>query len=215
MTATFTAGQTLTAVQTNTDLANPTGMLAPFAGSTQPTGWLLCDGTSKTSAAYPDLFAVIGYTYGGSAGTFYLPDMRGRIPMGAGTGAGQSTTTTPLSGTGIPTGGNALTARARGDWGGEETHLLTGAESGTSAHGHTASSPAHTHGPGSSNTFLTWDGGTLGVASGGGLAQAVGSPATTAATAATVNVANSTAANASSRAPVIAPFVVLNYIIKT
>lgn len=209
MTITFTAGQTLTAVQTNTDLANPTGMLAPFAGATQPTGWLLCDGTSKTSAAYPDLFAVIGYTYGGSAGTFYLPDMRGRIPMGAGTGTGLN-----ASGTGAPTG-TAQTARARGEWGGEETHLLTGAESGTSAHGHTASSPAHSHGPQGHNNFLAWDGGTLGVASGGGLAQATGSPNSTTSVAATVTVVNSVAANASSRHAVVAPFVVLNYIIKT
>lgn len=211
MTITFVAGQTLTAAQTNTELANPTGMLAPFAGSTQPTGWLLADGTAVNRTTYADLFAVINTTYGAGDGstTFNLPDLRGRLPMGAGTGTGLN-----ASGTGAPTG-SAQTARTRGAWGGEETHLLTGAESGTSAHGHTASSPAHTHGPGSSNTFLTWDGGTLGVASGGGLAQAVGSPATTAATAATVTVANSTAANASSRHAVVPPFVVLNYIIKT
>ena len=62
--------------------ASPTGSLTPFAGSSAPTGWLLCDGSSKLVADYPNLYGVIGYTYGGAGANFSLPDMRGRAPFG-------------------------------------------------------------------------------------------------------------------------------------
>ena len=48
-----------------------------------PYHWLLCDGMSLSSVNYPDLYAVIGTTYGGTGPTdFFLPDLRGRVPMG-------------------------------------------------------------------------------------------------------------------------------------
>lgn len=62
----------------------PTGVLYPYAGSTAPSGYLLCDGSSVSTTTYSALFAVIGYTYGGSGGSFSLPDCRGRMPIGAG-----------------------------------------------------------------------------------------------------------------------------------
>jgi microcystin-dependent protein len=66
---------------------NPTGMVVPYAGSAAPTGWLLCDGASKLRTDYADLFTVIGTTYGNADGShFNLPDLRGRAPIGAGTG---------------------------------------------------------------------------------------------------------------------------------
>jgi microcystin-dependent protein len=50
------------------------------------TGWLLCDGRSVLRATYPDLFAVIGTTFGAVDGThFTLPDYRGRALVGLGT----------------------------------------------------------------------------------------------------------------------------------
>lgn len=48
------------------------------------SGWLLCDGSSYLNATYPTLFDSIGYMFGGSAGTFAVPDLRGRVPMGTG-----------------------------------------------------------------------------------------------------------------------------------
>jgi microcystin-dependent protein len=58
-----------------------------FAGATAPAGWLLCQGQSltATNTVYSSLFAAIGYTYGGSAGTFQLPDLRSSFAQGAGT----------------------------------------------------------------------------------------------------------------------------------
>ena len=57
----------------------PTGSVLTFAGSAAPTGWLVCDGASLSTTAYASLFAVIGYTFGGSGGSFNLPDLRGRF----------------------------------------------------------------------------------------------------------------------------------------
>ena len=120
----------------------PTGALMPYAGASAPTGYLLCDGSSVSSSTYLALHAVISNTYGGSAYTgaaglnFTLPDLRGRLPMGAGTGTGQN-----ASGTGAPSG-TAQTARTRGQWLGEETHLLTTAELASHTHANTVGSSA-------------------------------------------------------------------------
>jgi Phage Tail Collar Domain len=41
----------------------PTGMIAPFAGSVPPQGWILCNGEAVDKTEYPELFAVIGTVY--------------------------------------------------------------------------------------------------------------------------------------------------------
>jgi microcystin-dependent protein len=68
----------------------PVGGLMPYAGATSPEGWLLCDGTAINRTTYANLFAVLGTTYGSGNGTttFNVPDMRSRMPMGAGAGTG-------------------------------------------------------------------------------------------------------------------------------
>lgn len=68
--------------------AVPVGSVIPFAGSSAPTGWLLCDGTVKSRTTYANLFAEISTTYGAGDGstTFNLPDMRGRVPVGLDSG---------------------------------------------------------------------------------------------------------------------------------
>lgn len=61
----------------------PIGAIIDFAGSSAPTGWLLCYGQSLSTTTYAALFAVIGTTYGtGGAGTFNVPDLRGRTGFG-------------------------------------------------------------------------------------------------------------------------------------
>lgn len=88
------------------DAKLPAGTITMFAGSTAPAGWLICDGRSVSSAAYPELYAVIGTTYGGYGTNFQLPDLRGRFPAGKDTG----------------------TFATLGGKGGEEKHTLTIAE---------------------------------------------------------------------------------------
>lgn len=54
-----------------------------------PVGWAVCDGTPLSVAAYGPLFQQIGYRFGGSGGTFNLPDLRdGQIAIGVGAGPG-------------------------------------------------------------------------------------------------------------------------------
>lgn len=63
----------------------PIGSVLLWPDDTLPTGFLWCNGQTVTVSAYPDLYAVIGTTWGGTPGTnFDLPDMRLQFPMGAG-----------------------------------------------------------------------------------------------------------------------------------
>lgn len=70
----------------------PIGTILPFAGDvTDATvsallneeGWLPCIGLSFNKKDYRDLFAVIGYRFGGGGDFFNLPDARGLFIRGA------------------------------------------------------------------------------------------------------------------------------------
>lgn len=99
--------------------ATPAGFIQMFGGTSGsiPSGWLLCDGSAVSRTTYADLFTAIGTSWGTGDGstTFNVPDLRGRAPIGVGTGTG-------------------LTARTLGQKDGHETHTLTESEM-----------PAHTH----------------------------------------------------------------------
>lgn len=59
------------------------GMMVLSARSSAPAGWLLCDGTAYNQADYPALYNAIGEAFGvGGAGTFKVPDLRGKMPIG-------------------------------------------------------------------------------------------------------------------------------------
>ena len=65
----------------------PIASIIPYGGPTAPAGWLLCDGAEIQTSEYSELFDAIKYTYGDPAtllglGTFRLPDLRGRFPLG-------------------------------------------------------------------------------------------------------------------------------------
>jgi microcystin-dependent protein len=68
------------------DAAVPIGSIIPFAGNRIPVGYLLCDGSEVSQARYPNLYDVIGNTYGipnpNNIDTFKLPDLRGRFALG-------------------------------------------------------------------------------------------------------------------------------------
>lgn len=66
----------------------PVGTIQIYAGTTAPTGWLLCNGDTvpngsgtvqSVTANYAALYAVLSTTYGGAG---KLPDMQGRMPIG-------------------------------------------------------------------------------------------------------------------------------------
>ena len=68
---------------------NPPGLILPYGGDTAPEGgeWLLCDGQEYSKDDYFLLFDVIGYKFKPRSqvteGYFAVPDMRGRLPIGA------------------------------------------------------------------------------------------------------------------------------------
>ena len=55
-----------------------TGTIVPWGSVTPPSGFLECNGASVSTSTYAALFAVIGYTYGGSGASFTLPDLQDR-----------------------------------------------------------------------------------------------------------------------------------------
>lgn len=95
----------------------PAGTIIQSAAINVPDGWLNCDGTSCNKIFYADLFLAIGNVYGGLVSdlSFNLPDLRGRVGIGAGQGAD-------------------LTNRIMGQKSGEETHVLS-----------TGEMPSHSH----------------------------------------------------------------------
>lgn len=104
------------------------GEIISFAGATSPSGkWLICDGASILRSDYPDLFTVIGTTYGSVDSThFNVPDLSGRTIIGV-------------------SGSHAL-----GQNSGQETHTLTIGE--IPSHGHTDT--GHLHTVGNQGVFL-------------------------------------------------------------
>lgn len=96
----------------------PAGIILPYGGDTAPTGSKLCDGSSYLRSTEARLFAAIGTRYGApDASSFYVPDIRERIPVGKGT--------VPAHDTLGKTEGRAL-----GQRGTAHTHRLPGDGSG-------------------------------------------------------------------------------------
>ncbi len=68
------------------------GEIILFGGNFAPKGWATCDGQLLSIQQNTALFSILGTTYGGNGVTnFALPDLRGRVPVHAGTGPGLST----------------------------------------------------------------------------------------------------------------------------
>ena len=60
-----------------------TGSIIAFAGNSVPTGYLLCDSTQYDTTTYATLFAVLGYTYGGTGAFFNVPNLVNNFIKGA------------------------------------------------------------------------------------------------------------------------------------
>lgn len=83
------------------------GQITLTAANFAPRGWQTCDGQILQISQYSALFAILGVQFGGNGQTtFALPDLRGRVAIGSGSGPG-------------------LTPRVQGAKGGSETVTLT------------------------------------------------------------------------------------------
>src|SRR5687768_5904310 len=68
------------------------GEIRMFGGNFAPAGWMFCEGQLLPISENDTLFTLIGTTYGGDGQeTFALPDLRGRLPLHAGTGSSGTT----------------------------------------------------------------------------------------------------------------------------
>lgn len=107
----------------------PTGAVTAYAGSSAPTGWLLCDGSAVSRATYATLFAITSTLYGAGNGTttFNVPNLKGKIPVGFDAAETEFDTL--------------------GETGGEKTHVLTAAELAAHAHAIRLQTGTTTSGP--------------------------------------------------------------------
>jgi microcystin-dependent protein/phage baseplate assembly protein W len=110
---------------------SPLGVVIPYTVVAPPVGWMLCNGAAISRTTFPDLYALIGTTYGTGDGlsTFNIPDLRGRFLLGQGQGVG-------------------LTNRVLAAIGGEENHVISIAEMAAHTHGlsgHTHAGVDHLH----------------------------------------------------------------------
>lgn len=120
----------------------PAGSVIPYAGSSAPSGYLLCYGQAVSRTTYAALFSAISTTYGvgDNSTTFNVPDLRGRVVAGQDDMGGSSANRL----TGLTDGVDGDTLGGAG--GLESTTLtalhipeLTGTTNTTGAHTHTTS----------------------------------------------------------------------------
>ena len=91
----------------------PVGVISAYYGSSAPTGWLICDGSTFSAATYPALNTLLGGTT--------LPNLKGRVVVGV--DAAQTE------------------FDVIGETGGAKTHVLTTAE--LASHTHIQDAHAH------------------------------------------------------------------------
>lgn len=125
MTVTITPYVDVTAIMASVSKLTLIGTVIPYPSAVVPESWHACDGSALSKTEYPELYSVLGSTFGAETATeFYLPDLRGRTVIGT-------------------SGSHALAST-----GGVETQTLTVAQ--LPSHTHTvsasaASNGAHTH----------------------------------------------------------------------
>ena len=131
----------------------PPGVIMPYVVTSPPTGWLVCNGGGVSRSTYAALFAIIGTNFGSGDGvtTFNVPDLRGSVIAGY----------DPSNATGRLT--TSVSAASIGNFGGEQSHILSTDELAVhthnitdAGHNHNVTDPAHSHNvtdPGHSHTY--------------------------------------------------------------
>jgi len=155
------SADTITVTGTMAGIDNKSGMtgeIRMWGGTSAPTGWLLCDGASIARVGdYAALYAIIGTNFGTVDGdTFNVPDMKGRMPVGVGTGAGGGAEA--ATGGTVPVGGSDLTARSLGEWTGAE--VLSTAQMAAHTHTLTSGAPSDNTSDGTAPSTNSQSGGT-------------------------------------------------------
>lgn len=129
----------------NNALYVPVGSIITYAGSSSPSGWLVCDGSEVSKNNYNRLYSVIGNTYGSPSdpNNFNLPNLTNRVPVG-------KTIGTALGDLG---GNNSITISTlqlpshthTGTTNNSDSHVHTGTTDNNGSHTHGVTDPGHTH----------------------------------------------------------------------
>ena len=178
------------------------GAISGWAPNFAPRNWAFCQGQLLPLSQYQALFAVVGTTYGGNGqSNFALPNLQGRVPIGAGQSPGTS-------------------LYSLGQQAGQETVTLTPLQMPAHSHAATASATASLPASNAAATTATPTAETVLASAVGGssrtpvdvkiYAPAPGSINLPLSATATVAVAN---AGGSQPFSVLQPFTVINYII--
>jgi microcystin-dependent protein len=120
-------GSSWVTIGSQTVVESPTGSIIHWVGakSAIPSGWLACDGTSYSTATYPDLYAVIATYFGGTPGSsFNIPDLRSAA---------------------MPMRTSGLAGVAVGNTGGGSYTWINGSADPFGSLTHSSDSAAHTH----------------------------------------------------------------------
>ncbi|WP_291812501.1 phage tail protein [Limnobacter sp.] len=107
--------------------AVPTGSVHLMAGNNVPSGYLKCNGQAVSQTTYAALYQIIGATYGQTATTFNLPDLRGEFVRGWADDRSD-----------VDAGRGFGTAQDQSNR--EHTHVVT-----DPGHGHSINDPGHFH----------------------------------------------------------------------
>lgn len=207
----------------------PTAVVLPYAGTSAPTGFLMCNGAAVSRTTYARLFNVIGTTFGAgdSSTTFNVPDLRQKYPMGvAASGTGNALGDTFGSINHTHGAGSFAVSGTTSSTAVPHTHSLGGATDSDGAHSHTFSDSFTTGGPSgdigrgtgvstAASSVHTHSGSVSGTTSSHG-GHTHGLPANTGTTSSSTNhshtfSASVTGTSASNNPPTLA----LNFVIKT
>lgn len=60
----------------------PIGCILMFPSEKVPKGFLPCDGSELSKRAYPELYSIMGSTFGETKDSFFLPDLQGQFVRG-------------------------------------------------------------------------------------------------------------------------------------
>jgi len=161
------------------------GEIKMWPTASAPTGYLLCNGSSVSTTTYAALFAVIGYTFGGSGASFTLPDYRGRMPIGV-------------------SGSYALAATG----GAATTTLIT---ANLPSHTHPITDPGHDHDAITQTTGSS----SSGAQYTNSFAGSVNTTSTLMIQTATTGITATDATGSGTAATTISPYLAINFIIKT
>jgi microcystin-dependent protein len=73
----------ITNLSTSLTESMPLGSIIEYPVALAPNSkWLICEGQTLNTASYPDLFSLIGYTFGGAGTSFNLPNFKSKFVVG-------------------------------------------------------------------------------------------------------------------------------------